>query len=288
MKNRNSFTNSDLGRSKPRRRVLHSFINDKLKRHRSDTGLVEDRTSSTAIVRIIIGLLLLHLVIIGGVLLRGHLEKGGHDMTSPLAAPPEVAQEDSVLPAPTAKSPAPSAAATVTRITPGVVDEDTAEDAALFPDAPATAQAQGATANTPAAPAVTPTPTPAPAALPAGMTMVKHHVATGESWISIARKYGTTHQALMAANPGVGTESNLPAGVYLQVPVKKDSAQVRRAQADQPVAAAPKVHILKQDETLGVVARKYRTTVEKLQELNNLKKSDLTRLRVGRKIIISK
>ena len=98
MRNQDPFRNSELDRAKPKRHTFHSLINDKLKRHRSDTGLVEDRTSSVTIVRIIVGLLLLHLIIIGGVLLRGHMVKEGSTglaapvaITPPPAAPPAAA-----------------------------------------------------------------------------------------------------------------------------------------------------------------------------------------------------
>ena len=91
MRKQTAFRNSELDRAKPRHHFFHSL----LKRHHSDTGLVEDRTSSVTIVRIIVGLLLLHLIIIGGVLLRGHMVKGGgmivqadhFPMNAPKAAP---------------------------------------------------------------------------------------------------------------------------------------------------------------------------------------------------------
>ena len=61
---------SVLGRASKKHRRFHSLIN-KLKRYPSDTGLVEDTTSSSVIIRVIVGLLLLHLALIGGALLRG-------------------------------------------------------------------------------------------------------------------------------------------------------------------------------------------------------------------------
>ena len=71
MKNRSysSYRNSEMARVAPKKRIFRSLINSKLKRHRTDTGLVEDRTNSTTVVRMIVGLLLIHLIVIGGVIL---------------------------------------------------------------------------------------------------------------------------------------------------------------------------------------------------------------------------
>ncbi len=293
-KNNSSFTNSELGRTKPRRRIFHSFINDKLKRHRSDTGLVEDRTSSTTIVRIIIGLLLLHLVIIGGVLLKGHFEKGagGMAVAAPtLTPPPSVAQparpQDELLPQPTAASSQRTAAATGNHITQPVVDEDSAEE--IFPDEGAVAATP---APTPTAPAVAPrqdsapapVETPAPAA---GMTTVKHLVASGETWYSVARKYDTTVAALKAANPAAARREYLYQGNYIVVPVKADSAAAREAVATAPPAPAPKVHVVKRGETLGAIARKHKMTTARLMKLNNLTEKDARRIQVGQELRVS-
>ncbi len=117
-------------------------------------------------------------------------------------------------------------------------------------------------------------------------TVIKHHVAAGETWVAIASIYGITADELKAANPGAASRVYPYEGSYLNVPVLAGSPAA--LQAEKVAAASPKVHIIKRGETLGVVARKYRTTVWKLIQLNGWDERDTRRLRVGQKIIISK
>ena len=223
-----SFRNSDLDRAKPRKRIFHSFINKNLKqpkRHHSDTGLVEDRTSSTTIVRIIAGLLMVHVVIIGGALMHGKLVKSktgiavAPGVTPPPAAPAAPAQPQAgpvnmtaVLTPQPAPAPAP---------------------------APAQPQQVHITQNTaPVQPTVTPAQpapqpvqaTPAPVQ-PANTAIVKHRAASGDTWNSVAVQYGITVNELKAANPSAAGNANLFTGMFLDVPVPADSAAGKAALA---------------------------------------------------------
>lgn len=264
MRKQDPFRNSELDRAKPKRHIFHSFINDNLKRHRSDTGLVEDRTSSVTIVRIIVGLLLLHLIIIGGVLLRGQMVKeGGAAITSPVAitpppaAPQPVAVEDA-LPQPTAPVDTKPIIATnhITQAAADPMDED----------------------------AVDPEDEPViitPPAAPAAAQPVQHLVAPGDSWLRIAAQYGTTEAALKAANPQAA-RGVLRAGVLLAVP-QKDQAPAPQvaevaASAHQQAAAQPapsaKVHTVQRGESLSGIARKTKVPVKTLMEINGLKNAN--------------
>lgn len=267
MRNHDPFHNSELDRAKPKRHIFHSFVNDKLKRHRSDTGLVEDRTSSVTIVRIIVGLLLIHLIIIGGVLLRGHMVKegGAGIATSPAITPPpsalpevkeEVAVQEVLPPAIAPAEPVAKPVSTANHITQAadMAEEDTAED--------------------PEAEALTPT-APAPA------VPVQHRVAPGDSWIRIAAQYGTTEAALKAANPQAA-RGVLRAGASLVIPQEGQAATASVAQAApvaEPVhqkaaaspAAAGKVHTVQRGESLSGIARKTKVPMETLMQINNIK-----------------
>lgn len=273
MRTQDPFRNSELDRAKPKRHIFHSLINDNLKRHRSDTGLVEDRTSSVTIVRIIVGLLLLHLIIIGGVLLRGQMVKeGGAGVTSPMAitpppaAPPAAAPQapavaQDALPQPTAPVVDKPIIASnhITQPTAAPLEEDAVDPE----DEPVI---------------ITPPTAPAAPAQP-----VQHLVAPGDSWLRIAAQYGTTEMALKAANPQAA-RGVLRAGVVLVVPQKDQelpqqaaiasAASSAHQQAAAQPAAAAKVHTVQRGESLSGIARKTKVPVKTLMEINGLKNAN--------------
>ncbi len=298
MKQHSSFTNSGLGRAKPKRR-FHSFINNNLKRNRSQIGLVEDRTSSTTIVRIIIGLLMLHLVIIGGVLLKGHFDKmaGGVAVSPTLTPPPSVAapapQVEEVLPQPT---PAPAAVATAdtgTHITqPGAAGAAAPQQAELFPEQ-RTAAALPAPTPTPVVvtpPVVEPAPAApaAPAPAEVEMTTVKYLVNSGDTWYGIAQKHGISIDTLKAANPTAARKNHLYQGSYLNVPVKADSAAAQAAATAAPAEEAAATYTVKRGDTLAKIARKHKMSVPALMKLNGLTDKDARRIKIGQELKVGK
>ena len=292
---------SIIGRAQPkRRRRFYSAILNKLTRHRTDTGLVEDSTSSTIIIRVIVGLLLLHLAIIGGALLRGELKKGsiGAAVTSTITAPPTTAEQTPAGPAfpetaPATVTPAaPSTSPGAVRLTdvhpvttPQTATRTQADTGNHITQMPAVADDDTAEEVTPTAPARTRTATPAQ---PAGTVLVKHLVASGDTWSSIALANGTTVDALKAANPDAARRINLIAGSYIKVPVAGDSPQARTAAAQQAAAAAQeKVHVIAKGETLGGIARKYKLSLKKLMQLNGMTDADARKIRPGQKLKVS-
>lgn len=267
------FRHSELDRAKPRRHLFHAFINDKLKRHRSETGLVEDRTSSATIIRIIVGLLLVHLIIIGGVLLRGHMVKDGNGLAvAPAITPPPSsapAPTEEVLPQPVEVAPTVAASRPAANHITQLPADDMAEDVA--PEAPVL---------------VTPPPaTPAPA--PAPTVTVRHLIASGDTWTRIASQYGCSIADLKAANPATAAKGVLYSGAYLNVPVGADSSAAREAVAAQPAASTAKTYTIKKGDTLGVIARRNHTTVSKLLKLNNMTEKDARRIKPGMELRLS-
>ena len=293
MRKQTAFRNSELDRAKPRHHFFHSL----LKRHHSDTGLVEDRTSSVTIVRIIVGLLLLHLIIIGGVLLRGHMVKGGgmivqadhFPMNAPKAAPAAAAspaapaaagatREGSPLPplAPTAPVATPDAergATGTNHITQTVAaDEDVAED----PDGEGVKVTSAATT-----------------------TPVHHLVGRGDTWQSIAQQYGVSAEALKAANPGSPAETPVQ-GSTLIVPAGALSTAAAAVQKPRTVvaSAAPlapassvsresgKMYTVQRGETLSRISRKVHVPVKELMQLNAIK--DANKIRPGMQLKLGK
>lgn len=288
------FRNSDMARVRPKRHIFHSLLYDnKPKRHRTDTGLVEDSTSGSTIVRIIGGLLLVHLIVIGGVLLRGHMVKSNSGVAvAPTITPPPAQQApapaEEVLPQPTA---VPAATATATPAAPAanhITQAPAPQDATVTLTTPAEPvlvtppPAPAVAAATPAAPA-------APAAAPQ-TTTVKHYVASGDTWYSIAKQYGSTVEALQAANPKSAQKNVLFSGTYLNVPVPADSAHAQTARAEnaaQEAASAAKIHVVKRGENLGIIAKRNKISLQKLMKLNNLTEKDARRIRVGQELKVS-
>lgn len=275
MSKHDPFRNSELDRAKPKRHIFHSFVNDKLKRHHSDTGLVEDRTSSVTIVRIIVGLLLLHLIIIGGVLLRGQMVKdGASGMASPVSITPPppaptVAQSSTVqdvLPQPTAPATPAKPVVAANHITQAA--DTPVEDVAVDPEDEPVIVTQSAVPATPAEP-------------------VRHLVESGDSWLRIAAQYGTTEAALKAANPQAA-KGVLRAGEVLVIPqggqvvttaaVETKPITTTQASTPQQTAARPapasKVYTVQRGESLSGIARKTKVPVKTLMELNGIKNAN--------------
>ncbi|MBR2314542.1 MAG: LysM peptidoglycan-binding domain-containing protein [Akkermansia sp.] len=276
-----AFRNSDLGRAKPKRHFLKTFVNDNLKqqkRHHSDTGLVVDRTSPATVLRVILGLVVVHLLVIGGVMMRGSIAKSSSGLAvSPTIVPPPVAPAADPAPVQTAAvaspepAPAPAAQQEV-HITQGPVNMEAVTPVAAQPTAPVEPVA------------VQPTPAPAPPASRA--EGCRHHVNTGDTWGRIAAQYGITEDVLKAANTELAALTNLPSGAYLNIPLPAGSTTTQTAA--QPAARQEvQYHVVKRGENLGRIARKYRLNLETLLKLNNMTAADARRLQIGQKLRVS-
>lgn len=289
-----TFRNSDMARVKPKKHFIRTFINKTFKYH-GNMGLVEDRHNSTTIVRLIIGLLLIHLIVIGGVILRGKIKSGeaGPIAEATITAPPApaapaapAAPVNDVLPQPVdgpvanpvrtevantghiTQAPAqaePAVVATEPEIVTPVVVEEVAVEPAETPAPAAPAQAA-----------------PAPAA-PAQPAVEKHLVATGDTLFAIAAQYKVSVAAIRKANPSL-RDNTIICGTYLNIPVSADSDAGRRIAAQQAADAATeaaKLYTVKRGDTLARIARKHKTTVPKLMQLNNIAKGQEGKIRIG-------
>lgn len=288
-KQQTSFRNSDLGRAKPKRHFLKTFVDSNLKqprRHYSDTGMVVDRTNPATVLRIIFGLIVVHLLVIGGVMMRGNIAKSNSGLAvAPTITPPPVApaqpepapapvQTVAVQPAPAPAPATPAPADTQVHITQAPVNMESVT--------PAPAQPVG-----PAQP-VAVEPPPAPAAPSVPMVNISYHIKSGDTWGRIAAQYNITEDVLKGANAQLATLTNLPAGAYLEVPVPADSAEAKAAQAEKPVVKeTAEYHVVKRGENLGRIAKKYKISLPKLLKLNNMTMADARRLQVGQKLKVS-
>ncbi len=100
------------------------------------------------------------------------------------------------------------------------------------------------------------TASPSPAtATPASSTDVYHTVQPGENLFRIALRYGTTVDAIVAAN-NLPSSGAVQAGQVLLIPVRS------------PATTA--TYVVQQGDTLYSIARRFDTTVETLAALNGL------------------
>ena len=94
-------------------------------------------------------------------------------------------------------------------------------------------------------------------------TPVKHKVVEGDSFESIANKYGVTVRELVNANLQLlrtGDELNVPVAIA----VPGDGGGV------PPAPAPQRIHIVKRGDTLYAIAIKYGTTIAKIADANNI------------------
>ncbi|MCD7913802.1 MAG: peptidoglycan DD-metalloendopeptidase family protein [Tannerellaceae bacterium] len=132
--------------------------------------------------------------------------------------------------------------------------------------------------------------------------MVYHRVKSGDTLGAIARKYGTTVNELCRLN-GIKSTSILRVGQSLrctagtevevkeaptpennknqglqQVAAKTTTVSTAQSQSTEGDGQEPVYHRVKSGDTLGAIARKYGTTVNKLCELNGISKTTILRL----------
>lgn len=116
--------------------------------------------------------------------------------------------------------------------------------------------------------------TPPPTVPDAGAPII-HVIARGESFATLATKYGVTVKAIQEANPNL-VPTRLQINDKVKIPPK--TAALARP---TPTADASDVYTVKTGDTLGKIATAHRTTVKELQSLNNL---PTTQIRVGQKL----
>ncbi|WAA64808.1 LysM peptidoglycan-binding domain-containing protein [Microbacterium oxydans] len=122
--------------------------------------------------------------------------------------------------------------------------------------------------STAAAPAAAPAATPAPAS-------TSHKVVAGDTVFAIAKKYGTTVDAVLSAN-GLTRASVIYPGQNLRVSggAAPQAAAPAPAATPAPASAAAK-HTVVAGDTLFGIARKYGTTTQNLFALNGLGPSSI-------------
>ena len=104
-----------------------------------------------------------------------------------------------------------------------------------------------------------------------------HIVQKGETLYSLSRTYGTTVQAICAAN-GIADGSSVRAGQKLTIPDTKQAAATEHRQA------ADGSYTVEKGDTWYGIARRFGTNVSKLYELNGV--DSTATLKVGQTVIV--
>jgi lysozyme len=116
---------------------------------------------------------------------------------------------------------------------------------------------------------------------PSTQTPKKHAIAAGDSFESIANKYGVTVRELVSANPQLlktGEQLTIPAAVAIPAESGSGSGSTGSTPAPQ------RTHTVKSGDTLYALAIRYGTTVAAIASANNL--SDPNNIKVGQVLII--
>ncbi len=121
---------------------------------------------------------------------------------------------------------------------------------------------------------------PPPVITDAGVGAATEHViAKGDSFSTLATKYGVSVKAIQAANPGKDS-TKLKIGDKIRIPAKTATAPPASSTGGAPASDAG-VYTVRSGDTLSKIASAHRTTIKELQKLNNL---NTTQIKVGQKL----
>lgn len=276
-RSQSTYRSSGLARTKVKKNKVVALFSNIFMQQRSEIGLVEDRSNSTTIIRIIVGLLLIHLIIIGGIILHGKVDNM-QPTTTALVAPPTMTAPTPVVEAPQ-PVPGPTANPAPTHITqatvPGYTEPVPTEVEIVSP------------AITPTPADLTPVVTTQETVNPKDVAHKLVQVTSGDNLRKIAERNNVTTEAILAINPEITNPNMLVAGHKIRIPLPADSQEARDLSAAREAERIEKEgldYTIKSGDTLSKLQRKFGTTVAAIQKLNNMGNS--TNLRVGQKIKI--
>ena len=137
------------------------------------------------------------------------------------------------------------------------------------------------------APAAAPAPTAA--AKPTTGVSVYHVVKLGDTLDKVARAYGTSAAAIIAAN-GIRNPDLIWVGQKLLISGSKQpgapAPQPTAKPKPQPAPSSQQIYVVQAGDTLGQIAKRYGTTVAAIMAANDLPSAN--NIGVGQRLIISK
>ena len=111
-----------------------------------------------------------------------------------------------------------------------------------------------------------------PVSSPPRQAFVKHRVKHGETLSTIAERYHTSVKRIAKAN-NIRKYNCIVAGKTLKIPLK-GTVLSKPKYIQQNVPASP--HIVKSGDSLWIIAKRYGTTTQKIQEINELSTTNLS------------
>lgn len=125
-------------------------------------------------------------------------------------------------------------------------------------------------------PAATPAATPVVSPPAGGEEWVLYTIQWGDTLYSLAARYGTTVEAIMALNPTLTSPDQIQAGMQVKIP--------KGAGGSAPVAREALEYIVQAGDDLGLIASKFGVTVDDIVRANGLSNPNF--IYVGQKLVI--
>jgi LysM repeat protein len=120
-----------------------------------------------------------------------------------------------------------------------------------------------------------------PSQLPTAGSASQHVIVKGDSFSTIAKKYGVTSKAVAEANPGVDS-TKLKIGQKLAVPAPTRAVSATGG-TFSGANGAEKTYVVKSGDTLFKIAKNYGVSAKTLRTANNLRTDQI---KVGQKLVI--
>jgi len=111
---------------------------------------------------------------------------------------------------------------------------------------------------------------------------VGHRVRRGDTWSSLAERYGVSAEELRAANH-LGTDAPLRVGWQVLIPVRMDSAPPENSGGD-PGAREDGTYVVEAGDTLSEIAERFSIPLDDLARWNDL--ADPSRIRTGMTLVL--
>ena len=112
-----------------------------------------------------------------------------------------------------------------------------------------------------------------PVSSPPRPAYVNHKVKTGETLSTIARKYQTSMSKIAMAN-NIRKQNYIVAGTILKIP-QKGTFVPKPERYNKSKYRQVTTHVVKSGDSLWIIARRYSTTTQKIQEINKLSSTNL-------------